>query len=287
MSQYPQPYYQQPYGQMPPNFPQYAPAPVADLLAPARRAGILQGILGGLMLLCGGLVIAIPHLMDVTQLITASGQQMPDLPPGWTMNQALALAFGMMGGCGVVLALAMLVLCVFVRSGSRGAVIASIILTGLILLMLAIRLIAGLVQVASNPAAIVDLLIGVVMMGLFGLNMYWLLAAARNGGRVAAAMQQYQAQYYGYAQQQQAYAQPGYGAAAAPRAAGVRVRLRAATAAAVVRPPAGPGAATAAAAPALFAARRVAGGRRRWSTNAPRSRLSSSTRGSNHRFIPT
>ena len=215
VSQFPPPYQQPPYSQQPyppMDFSQYAPMGYGpDLLAPARRASILQGVLGTLTLGCGVLIGAIPYLLSVEDFIAQSGMAVPQAPPGWTLDQMMRLGFGFVGGCGAVIGVAMLALAFFVRGGGRGAILASMFFTGLVLLMLAIRVVAGLVQLPTRPvAAAVDLLIAAVLVGLYGLNMYWLAAAARSASGVQMAQQQYQAQFY-QMQQQYAYGQGGQG----------------------------------------------------------------------------
>jgi hypothetical protein len=194
------------------DFSQYAPMGYGpDLLAPARRASILQGVLGALTLGSGVLLGAIPYLVNVQDFIAQSGMAVPQAPPGWTLDQMMRLGFGLLGGCGAVIGLALLVLAFFVRGGGRGAIVASMFFTGLVLLTLAIRVVAGLIQLPIRPvAAVVDLLIAAVLVGLYGLNMYWLAAAARNASGVQVAQQQYQAQFY-QMQQQYAYGQGGQG----------------------------------------------------------------------------
>jgi hypothetical protein len=207
VSQYPSPYPQPPYMPAPLDYSQYASAGYGEALKPARRASVLQGILGALTLGCGVLIGAMPFITDVEELILQSGNKMPELPPGYSMDEMLRIVFGMLGGCSGVLGLAMLVLCFFVRSGSRGAIFTSMALTGVILAVLALRVVVGLVQVLSNPLAIVDLIMGVALAGVFGLNMFWLSAAAKSGPAAMAAQHQYMAQYYHYQQQQYAYNQ--------------------------------------------------------------------------------
>ena len=222
MSQYPS-YPPPPYPQGPVDFSYYTPQ--ADLLAPARRAGILQMIVGSLLLLCGVCVGALPWTLDIGDLFAQSGMAVPELPPGMSVEQVFRILYTSIGAAGGLLGVALLVLAVYVRKGSMGAAITSIMIDGLVLLFLALNLIGALIQMASQPAVgILTVIIVLVPMSLFGLNVAWLISAARNASRVAAARQQIQVQYQQYQQHQQAYMQPGgYGLAYPPQGYGYAV----------------------------------------------------------------
>lgn len=217
MSQYPSPYSPQPY--MPPvDLSYYQPAD--HLLRPARRAAILQGILGGGLLVCCVGMASIPWLVDAEKFISASGVQLPPMPPGWTLDQILRIGYGIVGGCGSILGIALLVLCFFVRGGRRGPVVTSLVLEGIVAAVLGLNIITGIVQSIGNPAALAGVVMIAALLGVFVLNMMWLFVAARVSTGVSAARQQYAAQFFQYQQQQQAYgqsasvgpyAQQGYG----------------------------------------------------------------------------
>jgi hypothetical protein len=216
VSQYPQPYYQQPYGQPPVDYSQYVSPGDADLLGPARRASILQGILGGLMILCSVGVGAVPWIGSPGDMIESSGMQVPQLPPGWTLDQFVRLVYGILAGCGSIVGISLLVLCVFVRRGGAAPAITSIVLEGLVVLILVLNVISGIIQALGNPVLGIAVVLLAVPLSLFLLNITWLVGAVRNAGRIAFARQQYQAQFYMHQQQQQAYGQPAYGMPAAP-----------------------------------------------------------------------
>ena len=216
MSQYPQPYYQQPYGQPPIDYSHYGPPAEAELLGPARRASVLQGILGGSMILCCVGIGALPWLGTPTQMIDTSAMHIPEMPPGWTLDQFIRLAYGVLGGCGSIIGISLLVLCVYVRRGGAAPAITSLVLEGLVVVVLVLNVISGTVQAISNPVVGIAVLAILVPLVLFLINMAWLAGAARNAGRIATARQQYQSQFYAYQQQQQAYGQTPYGAPAAP-----------------------------------------------------------------------
>jgi hypothetical protein len=221
VSQYPPPtptppnYYQPSYyGQPPVDFSQYLPPGEAELLAPARRASILQGVLGGLMLLCCVGVGTAPWWSSPAEIIAQSGVQMSELPPGWTLEGMVKAVYGVAGACGSFLGLGLIALSLFVHRGGAAPAVASLILEGLVVLVLLLNVISGVVQALGNPmiGALVLLVVAVPLV-LFIMNMTWLAAAARNAGRIALARQQYHSQFYTHPQQQQAYGQSAYGQA--------------------------------------------------------------------------
>ena len=209
VSQYPSPYppYPPAYGQPPVDFAYYQPA--GDLLGPARRAAVLQCVLGGGLMVCCVGIGMFPWFANAEELVANSGLEIPTLPPGWTLQQMLRLAYGIIGGCGSLLGIILLILGFFVRRGSTGPVVASIIIDGLVGIVLVLNVVSGIVQAAGNPVALLGAAVLLVPLALFGLNVYWLMAAMRNTSAVNAARQQYQTQMYGFYQQQQAYAQSG------------------------------------------------------------------------------
>lgn len=220
MSQYP-PYPPTAYPEAPIDFSYYTP-PQANLLAPARRAGILQAIVGSLLLICGVGIGAIPWTLDMGDLIAQSGMAMPQLPPGMSVEQLFRIAYTTIGAAGALFGLALLVLAIFVRRGGAGPAITSIVIEGLVLIFLGVNLVGTVFQMGSQPVAGVFAVIIVLLpIALLGLNVAWLVSAARNASRISAARQQYQAQYHQYQQYQQAYTQAGgYGVGYPPQGYG-------------------------------------------------------------------
>lgn len=227
MSQYPPPYPPSPYSPGPIDFSHYAPQQ-ADLLAPARRAAVLQAIVGSLLLVCGVCVGAVPWTLDLSELTSQSGVTVPDLPPGMTFEEVMRVAYTLIGIAGVVLGVALLVLSYFVRNGRKAPAVTSIVIEALVLIVLAINLVSALIQAVSQPLiGVMALVIVLVPIGLLGLNVMWLVSAARNASRLAVARLQQQAQYMHYEQNQHAYMaaggygmgypQPGYGYAPGPQ----------------------------------------------------------------------
>ncbi len=222
MSQFPPPYSQPAYPQPPIDFMQYVPASQPELLAPAKRASILQAIVGGLLLFCGVCIGTMPWVvnMNFEEIVAASGMKIPDLPPDMTLEQVMRIAYTLVGGCGSIFGILLLVLSFYVRRGGSGPVIASIVLESMVILVLAMNGVSALFQMTSNPMAGAAALVFLsVPLALFGLNVAWLIAAARNASRLRDLRAQYQAQFYQYQQTQQAYAQPGgYGVPYPPQA---------------------------------------------------------------------
>jgi hypothetical protein len=213
--QFPPPYPQPPYFQ-PPGYdfsqyvPQYGQGGYPDLLAPARRASVLQGVLGGLTLACGVCVGAVFWTADLNEAIARTGISVERMTGGGSVED-LRRAYTVLGvGC-VALGVALLVLALFVRRANAAATITSVVLCVLILMFLGVNIIGAVLLAAGNAAvAVFTIAMLALPIGLFGLNVTWLIAAARNASQVAAAQRQYQAQFYFYQQQQQAYGQTPY-----------------------------------------------------------------------------
>jgi hypothetical protein len=231
MSQYPSPYPapgapqpQQvpaaPYGY---NFDYYQPygQPTGDPLGPARRAGMLMYVLGGLLAVVGAcngvssLATSPQQILQQQAEFMPAGQQSP-LSPEATRTMAVVFAVLTLGlGIGLIL------LGTWVRRGSLGAAWTGIVLTGGAVLLLLLMVLATIVAGASgSPILFVATCVFVIPLALFGLQLVWLIQAARAAPRVAAMrnhQQNYQAQLWQYQQQQQQpYAQGGYATASAP-----------------------------------------------------------------------
>ena len=211
MSQYPPPSPppQQPYFGYPPPRP---PSP-EELLAPARRAGILMIVTGVLCVACGLCTAYQARNFDPgaanlpPEVARQMEQQMTlfETQTGMSFQKAMAavgivpLAVGaVIGGMGF-----------FVRGGSFGWIIAASVLVGMLLLGAGLILLIGLIQgLSAGPAfALAATCVYGVPFLLLALLLVWLIQAARASSRVALAKQQYQAQVWHYQQYQQAYLQ--------------------------------------------------------------------------------
>jgi hypothetical protein len=210
VSQYPPSYPQPPYSQPGIDFSQYVPASSAELLAPARRAAILQGVLGCMLLLCGVCIGSVFWMVDPAQAFAQSGMDINKLTGGQGV-EVLRVAYTVFGTIGGLIGVALLVLAMFVYRGGFGPIVISIVICSLVTLVLVVNLIGPIVMVGTaNPMAVAGsvMMVGIPLF-LFGLNLRWLATAARNSSRIALARQQYQAQFYQYQYQQQAYGVPG------------------------------------------------------------------------------
>jgi hypothetical protein len=109
----------------------------------------------------------------------------------------------------LIVALLFVVVGIFVRGGSRGAMILGTILTGLMLLLSALAVVGSIAAMAmGNSLGGANICAAVVLGAVMLWQLLWLIGALRGGGGAAAAQQlqaAYQAQYWQYLQQQQAY----------------------------------------------------------------------------------
>ena len=215
VSQFPPPSYQQPpYPQVPyqpagMDFSQYMPYGAPDLLAWARRAAVLQGILAGLMLACGACIGSIVWAVDLNEAFARANVNPAQFGGSIETLRVAYTVFGVISG---LIGLGLFALAYFVNRGGAIAIVISIVLCSIILLFLGLNVVGSVLMSAGAPAAaIMSIVMLAVPIGLFGLNIAWLAAAARNASRVRMAQQQYQAQFYQMQQQQYAYGQQGYG----------------------------------------------------------------------------
>jgi hypothetical protein len=208
VSQYPTP-------STPPNAPgpgfYYGADPWAHLTRPARQAGVMMMVLGGVGLVCAGCMGLLGGMVPLDQMPpeqVAVFQQL-EAQTGLSATTFIRIMAGVMALPGLLLIL----LGAFVRAGSVVAQWISVILAGLILLVLGLNLLSGIVQMIADPAAALAHGVGIfmvlVLMGLFILLMVWLIRAISASGQLKLARLQYQMQYWQYMQRQQAYAQGG------------------------------------------------------------------------------
>jgi len=165
-------------------------------------------VIGGVGLCCGVCCIGLLRLTPVSDLIAQSGIDFAPLQQaGLSPETFFRVVYGIMAVTGLVGSLLLIVLGVFVRKGSMGAIITSIVLASLMALLLVINAITGLVQLAGvqSSSALAGLITVLVFLGLFIVLLTWLAQAARGVSAMRAAQMQYQAQYLQYMQQQQAY----------------------------------------------------------------------------------
>jgi hypothetical protein len=168
-----------------------------DPLKPARRAGILMYVLGGLTLLssfcCVGIGVTLVRQPQLFSEMPTARQ----VSPGEVFGEsAVALA----------VAIVLLVLGNFVRRGSKGAIVLTLVLSSLLLILLLLGTIGALPTLLAigRPEAMVGACIMVVPVVVLIWLIVWLVQGMRAADRAMA--QGYAMQYWQYAQQQ-AYAQ--------------------------------------------------------------------------------
>jgi hypothetical protein len=185
----------------------YAPYPI-DLLRPAKRAGLLMIIIGAVTVMLAMCMVGVGQLlksMAVPPELAAQIQQLES--KGITVGEY----FAVVGGIFLIFAIAEIVLGIFVRLGKTIAIILSMIGTSIVLILLALTILFAILGSLSQagPQMIFGAILWFVPLVLLGLQLMWLIGASRGNSRVALAQQQYQAQYWQYQQNMQAYS--GYG----------------------------------------------------------------------------
>ena len=210
MTQYPSPYHMPPYA-----MPSAAYDPASPLLAPARRAGLLMIILGSITaayFLCNGAAFIV---MPTDQLFAHSalppGQEMPFTPE--TLKKAGVIFSSFM----LLIGIAMIVLGVMTRHSSSAAIVAGIILSSILALLAGLFVLVMLVTGLTAPLMFAFACVLAIPLALLILNLFWLAQALRAIPQLRAMQAQYQAQFWQYQQNQQAYAQqPWYGGVPPP-----------------------------------------------------------------------
>ena len=210
MSQYPSPY------QPPTAYTSYMYAweQYRRLILPFRRAGLLMIILGVLGLLMGGCFGAVAGLVRREQMQPEVLRLVRDIEAKTQLSfKVLLVVMAVMVSVPSVL---LIVLGLFVRKASRGAVVAGMVLVGIILLFLVRNFLGSLAMAGGGgPQAMGGVCMAVVMLAMFGLLMGWLVQAARAVPMLRGAAAQYQSQYWQYMQGQGQYGQ-GYGGGPVP-----------------------------------------------------------------------
>ncbi len=180
---------------------------VQNLMAVFRRAGILMVVLGVLALLMGGCFGAAAGLVrwermqpDVVEMVREF-----ESTTAISFRAAMAVLSVMM----VVPAVLMIVLGFFVRKGSRGAVIAGVVLAGLGLLFSLWNMVGSMTM--GGPQAMGGICMSLLMLAVLGLLMVWLVQALRAVGPLREAQTAYQGQYWQYMQSQQQMQAQAYG----------------------------------------------------------------------------
>jgi hypothetical protein len=213
--QYPQQQGYPPQGQYPQQYPQpYSPyqAPQVHPMAYAAaqmqgmgwqfsRAGIMLIITGGLMALCG-LGCGAMAFMPLEEAL-ANAQMDPEVAALMTPRMMKLALFVIAGGSIVYAALA-IILGVMVRRQSKGAAIAGIVITSLILAYLGFNMLEGLVQMNRlGPKGFIGACIMLVPLVIFVWQLVWLIGAVKSAAPLKAMQGQMQMQYWQMMQMQQ------------------------------------------------------------------------------------
>jgi hypothetical protein len=161
-------------------------------------------ILGGLGVACG-LCFGAAITLSFDQIMAQQSGGLPPLPPGVTLAflQKVLIAFAVVG---LIANAAYIVLGLSVRRGSAAASMIGIVLTSLFLLYFGANAIFTLLRGYGVVTAFLCLAITAV----YGLQLYLLIQALRASSNVKHMQAAYQAQYWQYMQQQQAYNAAGY-----------------------------------------------------------------------------
>jgi hypothetical protein len=193
----------------PPQPPGYSPgshplvAAPMDPLGPARRASTLMYVLGALGIACG-LCVGAVFRMPLEQMAAQQGRALPQLPQGVTYAQlaGVATVFGVIA---VVVSLVLLIVATYVRRGSSTAILIGMALTAVLLVVFVLQTGRALQDRQAG-----EILFSLVPLVAFGMLMAFLRQARRAGAYLRQAQAAYQAQYWQYLQQQQAYQSGGY-----------------------------------------------------------------------------
>jgi hypothetical protein len=199
------------YGGYPP--PQHLPPSPDELLASARRAGVMMIVLGVLSVACGLCLAFMGGMMDSPEMLQSPQyQQLQQQFQQIERETGLTLQrfFVVMGIVPLAIGAILGALGFFVRGGGKVAVMGSIVLVSILLVGLALVILGGIIQaltIGGGPEFMIGICVYIIPLGLLLLLLVWLIQAARASSRVELARQQYQMQMWQYEQYQQAYLQ--------------------------------------------------------------------------------
>ena len=183
--------------------------PMAQLLAPAKRASVCLFVLAGLMIPCGGLLGLVGAFFakaDFSQVPAETAAMLRQVEQQFaTMGITLSGFFLGLAVFMLVMGMVALLLGVFVRRGGLGSIVCSIILCCVMGLLAGISIVGGVSGAAQGQGQAV---MGICMWGallvLLIFALVSLFQAARNSGQLNAARMGYQSQMQQY---QQGYVQ--------------------------------------------------------------------------------
>ncbi len=191
--------YQSPYSPPPPA--QAVAAyydPLATLSAPARQSSNLLFVLGILALFLA-LGAGLFSMINTNSLPPEQKTVLEDFES--KTHQSFQVMMRSASVMTLVIGAALIGLGIFVRRGKRPAIVAALLLTGLLVLLLALNIL-GSFSVGSGPSVVLSL----CMLAIPAILLVWLIrqlvAALRNAGAMADyQQQQYAAQWWQYQQQ--------------------------------------------------------------------------------------
>jgi hypothetical protein len=192
----------------PVDFSSFVPPGQPDLLAPARRAGLLMIVLGVLVALmgaCNGGSAALITPEQVTeQQATMRELGVPDSP---IKPETQRIGTMILGGLTLLVGILFVVNGVYVRGGRPRAITTGLCLTGAVTLLVGGLFLMCLIALLVAPVVAGAMLcVLAIPLGLLVWLLIWLIGAARNNSQLSYLRQQYQAQFYQYQHNQQAYA---------------------------------------------------------------------------------
>jgi hypothetical protein len=184
----------------------YAQAQVEGLGWQFLRAGIMLIITGSLMALCG-LACGAMGLMPLDQIM-ANAQMDPELAAMMTPQMMKVFLFVIAGGS-LLYAVLAIIFGMMVRKQNKGATIAAIVLTSLVIAYLLVNILAGLLQMGKlGPQAMLGQCMIIVPLVICVWQLMWLIQALRSAAPLRAMQGQMQMQYWQMMQvQQQQYQQ--------------------------------------------------------------------------------
>ena len=180
----------------------------ADYLAVARKAGILMFVIGGLVLLAGTCNMLSAFVSSPNEVLESQKRMIGESPLDPQTMRVATITFAVLT---IADGLAMILLGALVRRGSMAATIASIVLTSLVLLLLALMVLGSIVAATAEPLLGIVACFFAIPAALHGWLLIWLIQSTRGISEQKRVEQQYQQQYWQY-QQQYAQGPSGYGA---------------------------------------------------------------------------
>jgi hypothetical protein len=186
-----------------------------DVLKPARRAALLMIVLGALVTLFG-LCNAVTAMVMSPEMVAEqeSAMKAAGLPESNISAEAFRTMTVVMGALTLLVGVTFIVVGAFVRRGSRAATVTGLIVASALALLLGLFALLCLIAAFAAPVVAAYACLFAIPFFLLIWLIAWLAQAVRASGAVAAAHNQFNAQFYQYQQQQQAYAYPvppGYG----------------------------------------------------------------------------